>query len=636
MPDRGRHTSPRRRPRVPTDPVPLQRRRALRWAYGFAAFATIAMVALFARVVQLRETDAAPLIDSAGSRRSSMTLHARRGALLDRAGRRLAVTRIGYRLFIDPSLVDDDPWFAHRLAEVIDADPVAIDRLLTRRGGSRYEVLRPLLSDRQVKAIRAFDHPAVGLQARPVRQYPHGRLAGQVLGFTGADRVGLAGAEFRFNDRLAAEDGTLRYVRDAARRAIAADDRGFTPPAHGRDVTLSIDAVVQRITERSLAETCREHRAQAGQAVVMDSRNGQILAMANWPFYDPRDGGNPPARPAEAMPASPMVAEGQREREEAAQAWPPRPDPATRRRNRCVTDPYEPGSIFKPFIHAAATESGKVTPEEKINTTETGYIVTDGGRKLHDAHAHGVLTWDDVLVFSSNIGMAKVGLRLGADGLHDAVRRFGFGAKTGSGLPGESRGIVNPLSQWNHYSVTSIPMGQEIAATPLQMVRAFSAFANGGVMASPTIRAEPNDPPIVKRAIDESAADHTRDVLRRVVTEGTGRRARSDKYRLWGKTGTAQVPDRVNGGYIDNAYTGSFICGAPLRDPRIVVIVVVKQPDPDTAYYGGIVAAPFAKRIVEQTLEYLGEPYDVPSEADSQPRRGPLARRSPPAAEPAP
>lgn len=607
----------------------------MRWAYGFAIFATVALAALLARVVQLQHGEKAPIVDMAGSRASTLPLHGRRGALVDREGRTLAVTRMGYRLFIDPMLVRDDPWFALRLAEVIDGEPVEIDKLLTRRPGSRYEVLVPLLEDWQVPAVRKFDHRAVGLEPVPVRHYPERRLAGQVIGFVGAERHGLAGAEHRFNERLAATDGQMRYVRDARRLAVQPDASGFTPPRHGDDVALSIDAVVQGITERALAETCVEHRAQAGQAIVMDSRTGQVLAMANWPFYDPANGGNAPndwATITGVDPAAWPAADGVDEADESEPdgearvdpRWPPQPDLATLRRNRCVTDPYEPGSIFKPFVHAAATEAGIADPTDMIDCTEGGYFVTDGGRPLNDAHGHGELTWDEVLVQSSNIGMAKVGQRLGAAPMYEAVRRFGFGARTGSGLPGESRGIVNPLRQWNHYSVTSVPMGQEIAVTPLQMVRGLSAFANGGLMVAPSLLAEHAETPVVKRAIAEPVADHTRNVLRRVVDEGTGRRAKSEKYRIWGKTGTAQVPDRVHGGYIDNAYTGSFVCGAPLRNPRIVVIVVVHQPDPDTAYYGGIVAAPFAKQIVEQTLEYLGEPYDMPREG--APIDVPLAR----------
>lgn len=613
----------------PTDPVPAQRRRAMRWAYGFALFATVAFIGLFARVAALRHAESTPLADRAGDRRSTMPLHARRGAILDQRGRPLAVTEIGRRLFIDPALVGDDPWFAARLAEVVGVDPVEIDRLLTRKPGSRYEVVLPLLSDAQARALEDFDHRAVGVEARPVRRYPKGGLAGQVVGFVGADRVGLAGAEFRFNDRLAATDGRMRYLRDNRRRPVRVEAKGSRRPEHGADVRLSIDAVVQGIAERALEATCLQHRARAGQAIVMDSRNGQVLAMANWPFYDPALGGNRPAawdRPspdgagaAERADGGPGEARaGAAEPQgEAGPTWPPRPDAATLRRNRCVTDPYEPGSIFKPFVHAAATEAGVAAAEEKIDCTDSGYFVTDGGRPLHDAHGHGTLTWDEVLVHSSNIGMAIVGQRLGAERLHDAVRSFGFGAKTGSGLPGESRGIVNPLLQWNHYSVTSVPMGQEIAVTPLQMLRGFSAFANGGLLASPTIRADRADRPIVKRALSRNVADHTRRTLRRVVAEGTGRRAKSDKYQIWGKTGTAQVPDRVRGGYIDNAYTGSFVCGAPLRDPRIVVLVVVHRPDPETAYYGGIVASPYATRIVERTLQYLQVPYDAPQPDDA-------------------
>jgi cell division protein FtsI/penicillin-binding protein 2 len=203
-----------------------------------------------------------------------------------------------------------------------------------------------------------------------------------------------------------------------------------------------------------------------------------------------------------------------------------------------------------------------------------------------------------------------VGLRLGGPAMHAAAGEFGFGRNSGVGLPGESAGIVRPLASWNHYSLTSIPMGQEIAVTPIQLVKAFSAFANGGMMATPTLLADEADDPIFEHAIDERTADLTRRVLREVVTDGTGRRARSTRYRIWGKTGTAEIPDRVHGGYIEDGFVASFVCGAPLRNPRLIVAVIVHHPDRAIGHYGGTVAAPPAKSIVEQTLAYLGVPPD--------------------------
>ncbi|NBB84096.1 MAG: hypothetical protein GVY28_11905 [Alphaproteobacteria bacterium] len=573
-------------PRAAADPRRRQLDRSLLLAGAVAVCLTLALLALVGRVAQLQHAPPEPLDEAAGSRRSQAPLIARRGALLDRRGRTLAVSEVGLRLFVDPKLIDDHRRFAIELARRIGDDPARIDRRIGRRADSRYVVIDPLLKARLVARIQDYDHPAVGLNKRLVRHYPQHTLAGQVVGFVGAEHIGLEGLEYELESTLCGRPGRVRYLRDVRRRPVWVEPGDYQPPEHGRDVRLSIDAVVQALAERHLADACEKYHAPRGEAVVLDPANGQVLAMANYPAFDPRQGG--------------------------------RTDPNVRR-NRCVTDAYEPGSVFKPFVYAAATGAGVVDPDERIDCTEAGFFVTSAGRRLHDAHGHGTLDWAGVLVNSSNIGMAKVGLRLGAEHMYDAVRRFGFGSPTGSGLPGESPGIVNPLSRWNHYSITSVPMGQEIAVTPIQMAAAFSAFANGGLVPTPAVRAADSAEPIFTPAIDADVADATRRTLRRVVTEGTGRRAQSDKYRIWGKTGTAQVPDRTHGGYID--YTANFICGAPLNRPRVIVLVTVHRPDKSIGHYGGVVAAPAARQIVEQTLEYLAVPHDADAPDDRRDTR---------------
>jgi cell division protein FtsI/penicillin-binding protein 2 len=314
--------------------------------------------------------------------------------------------------------------------------------------------------------------------------------------------------------------------------------------------------------------------------------NGQLLAMANWPPFDPNE------------------------------------DDRTDfdgRRNACVTDAYEPGSVFKPFIHAYATDTGLASGGTMVDTTTAGVWRTPYRRVLHDAHGHGLVTWDQVLVVSSNIGMAKIAEPMGAKRMHAAVKAFGFGEVSGTGLPGESPGILIDAKDWTKYSLSSVPMGQEIAVTPVQLAKGLSAIANGGLVVSPTILADESIAPIFQRAISKKVADHTRRVMARVVSpEGTGRNAVSDLYRIWGKTGTAQVPGP--GGYKHRTYASSFICGAPLRDPKLVVVVAIHEPNPDIGYYGGVVAAPLAREVVEQVLSYMAVPPDV-AEAPLEPRR---------------
>jgi cell division protein FtsI (penicillin-binding protein 3) len=351
---------------------------------------------------------------------------------------------------------------------------------------------------------------------------------------------------------------------------------------------LALDAMIQQIAARHLRQVVRKHRAKGGMLVVMKPGTGEILAMANVPSYNPN---------------------------EFAKA------PTAHRRNRCVTDVFEPGSIFKPIVWSALTELNVAEPKERFDCSEKGYWVTDFGRTLNDAHGMGTITWNKVLVNSSNIGMAKAALRSDNPTLHHIVRSFGFGQTTGSGLPGEVQGLVNPLEQWNEYSLTSIPMGQEIGVTALQMVRAFSVLANGGLLLEPSI--EPVDDrrqrEIVRRVLPKRTAQRTLSVLRRVVTDGTGRKAQSERYRFFGKTGTAQLPNFEQGGYYDDRYMSSFVGGGPTDQPRLVAGCFVRRPDPAVEHYGGLVAAPVVKTVLEESLQYLGVPPKAPeAEAEEQ------------------
>ncbi len=546
----------------------------------------LAWVVLLGRVIQLQAFPPARLAGLIDSQRSRTTLHARRGNLLDRRGRVLAATRLSRRLFVDPKLIEDPATFAEHVGYTLGYDPASIERKISDRDDRRYVPIDHRLSEARLRILKGFHLPGLATEPRLVRDYPYGPLAGQVIGFVGFDGDGLEGLERSFNTRLAGEPGTLSYLRDAARKPLWVERRTYRAPADGQPIRLSLDATIQSIAETQLAQTCDRYAAHSGQMVVMDPQTGQVLAMANYPHFDP-------GRFSQTKPQD--------------------------RRNRCVTDVFEPGSTFKALIWAKASEAGFAKPDEMIDCTKGGYYVSPKGRVLRDAHAHGRITWDDVLVKSSNIGMAIVGQRMGIERLHKTVKLFGFGAKTGSGLPGEVRGIVNPLRRWNHYSETSVPMGQEVAVTALQLARAYCTIANGGVLVTPTILADGADPqaahdqPIYELVLHPAAAAHTRRVLRRVVTEGTGRKANSPYYEIFGKTGTAQVPDRVNGGYLPKQYVASFVGCAPLDRPRLVVVAVIHRPDPSIGYYGGTVSAPSAMRVIEQSLAYLGvEPTQQP------------------------
>jgi cell division protein FtsI/penicillin-binding protein 2 len=284
-------------------------------------------------------------------------------------------------------------------------------------------------------------------------------------------------------------------------------------------------------------------------------------------------------------------------------------------RNRCVTDPYEPGSTFKPFIWAVATETGKASPDEVLPCPEHTGWRTSRGRLIRDSHYYGPSTWKKVLVKSMNSGMAMIAERMGHREMQDAIARFGFGHRTYCGIAGESPGIVTTPGQWSHYTQTSVCMGHEIAVTPLQMARAFCAFARDGTL--PTLRITAARPwnqeyVMIHRVLSSDMARTVRDAMRDVMVEGTGRKAQSELYEIFGKSGTAQLPKPGGGGYYEDRYVSSFVGGAPFDDPQIVVLCVIDDPDRSINHWGGAIAGPVVRDIIDETLQYLGIPPDKP------------------------
>ena len=547
---------------------------------------TVVLLALLGRVVQLQVKPPGPIAALRDSQTSGANLMPRRANLLDARGRVIAGSRAVPVLFVDPQVIEDPGTFSEMVGYNLDFDPAWVEQTIAKRAHSRFVVLDEKLSDERLTKLSDLKLAGLATTRRLVRDYPQGPLAGPVIGFVGDEGVGLEGLEKTLDQRLRGESGRIEFLRDARRRPIWVEHDAYRPPADGSPVRLSLDIAIQQIAEDELTSACKQYQAKSGELVVLDVRNGAILAMANYPNVDPNQFGATP------------------------------PD---HRRNRCVTDVYEPGSIFKAFMWAAMTDAGFARPEEMIDTTESGFYVSPQGRRLRDTHGHGTISWEEVLVVSSNIGMAVVGQRAGATKLHEFLRNFGFGAPTGSGLPGEVGGIITPLKKFNHYSVTSVPMGQEVGVTALQLAAAFAAIANDGVYTRPTFL-DPSDPAFVapprRRVISSRAAAVTRHALHRVITDGTGRKARSDLYRLFGKTGTAQVANPTGRGYLPDAYVGSFIAAAPLDNPQVVILCSVHQPDRSIGYYGGTVAAPPVKRVMEQTLLYLGVPPDPQAGAE--------------------
>jgi len=550
---------------------------------------TLAMLALLGRVAQLQThpvPGVAELLDSQASQREVL---ARRAEIVDRHGRPLAVTRVAQRLFVDPLLIADRNTFSEDLGYTLGYSPIDIEMALDRRADSRYIVIDPRMDAQRV--ARFADLRLAGVATEPVlvRDYPQGSTAGQVVGFVGRDGHGLDGLELAWNSRLVGSSGGYQFTRDARRRPLWVQQGTYRPHHDARAVRRSIDLTIQSHAERELAQTVGHYKAESGVMVVMDPVTGEVLAMANYPAFDPNAF-------SDADPES--------------------------RRNRAVTDVFEPGSIFKPIVWAALTDLQAMRPEQSVGCTTAGVWRTPYGRNLRDAHGVGTVTWEGVLIKSSNIGMAKGAEQITPKQLHDIIRAFGFGQPTGSGLPGEIGGLVNPLPQWTRYSQSSIPMGQEIGVTGMQMVRAFCVLANGGYLVKPTIEAvgygNAAALPPATRVLSADTAALTRDVLRRAVTEGTGRKADSRLYALFGKTGTAQLPDAVNGGFHQNRYVSSFVGGAPVDDPRLVIGCFIRDPDKTIGHYGGVVSAPPVMRVMEQSLQYLGVPTMQPDPPAAQ------------------
>ncbi|MCH8151582.1 MAG: penicillin-binding protein 2 [Planctomycetes bacterium] len=559
--------------------------RAAAWARLIVLGLVLAMLGLLGRVAQLKLYPDAQLLPAVTPPVSSRPEFARRGNLLDARNRLIATSTMGYRLFVDPSQMVDAPTLAVDLAAVLGEDPIEIDKKILQRADRQYVVIDHLLEDWQVAAIRRARLRGVALEPRLVRHYPHGSVAATVIGMVGFEHTGLGGLEHAFDSALAPRQGRLTYVRDARRRVLWIEPQGYLPGIEGRDVRLAIDLVIQQHAEQRLRVAVEEHNAGGGRVVVLNCRTGEIMAMCD--VLNTRPGWD-------QLTADPM-----------------RDVQPALGRNRCVTDPYEPGSTFKPFIWAVATELARAEPDEIIPTPTEGSYRTSRGRRIRDIHTHGPVSWRTVLVRSINSGMAIVAERLSHEEMREAVLRFGFGAKTRCGVPGESAGLVTTPKNWSHYTQTSVVIGHEIAVTPVQMVRAFSVFARDGTLPDLYITARNQEDEQYRfhhQVVPESIAELVRQVLREVMIEGTGRQAQSQRYELFGKSGTAQLPKPAGGGYYEDRYVSSFIAGAPYEQPRIVVLCVIDDPDKSRGHFGSTIAGPVVRDIIDETLAYLGVP----------------------------
>lgn len=563
------------------------------WRKRSGAVLLILLAAAFgglaARVAYINSTLRPELLRIAERQQSGRaTLPAVRGMVLDRRERVVAASHPIPDVFVDPSLVDDVDAFVNNLAPRLNQPPGELRERLRQRMNSRYVVVAQRVDEVTAEAVAEMRHAAVGLTDSSVRNYPLRDSLAQVVGLVGRDGHGQEGIELAFDTHLSGRDGRRATIRDARRRALWRAEGGLELPHDGGHVVLTIDAEIQRITEAALADTLATFDAESGVAIVMEPATGEILALANLPSFDPNLGA---------------------------------PADANQRRNRAVTDPLEPGSTIKAFIASGALAGGYVSPTEKLDCRQGTYRV--GRRTIRDTHPHGMMTLAGIIAKSSNIGMTLIGERMGKEALWETVRGFGFGERTGIRFPGEAPGMVVELRKWSTYTSQSVSFGYEINITPLQLVSAFSALVNDGVLMRPRLvrRLLAADgqvvesfeqPEVVRRVIPSKVARYVaEELLVGVVEEGSGTAARVEGYRVLGKSGTAKLTHADRKGYEAGAYLSNFLGAAPAADPRVAVLVMVRRPQADKGYYGGKVAAPAVARILEGTLAYLQVPRDV-------------------------
>lgn len=509
----------------------------------------------------------------------TMALEPRRGRIVDRSGKALGLTRESVDVFVHPQQVVADDRDLARLAEELD---LPVDVVISKaRSDASFVWLRRQLPPARWARIVDLQIKGVGRNQTRTRVYPQGALAGQVVGFTDVDGLGVEGVERRFEEQLRGEVATVVVDRDANRRDSLASIEGAAPLTRvGAQVELTIDADIQHLAETELEAAVQRFAAKAGTAIVLDPRSGEVLAMANVPRFNPNDY---------------------------------RSSVAEQRRNRAVTDLYEPGSTFKAILAAAALSHGAVAPDEVIDCE--GGALRIGRRTIHDHHRYHLLTFADVIANSSNIGCAKVGQRLGADRLHAAISDFGFGKRTGIELPVEAPGMVRSRGSWAPIDVATASFGQGVAVTPLQLVAAISGIANRGEMMRPFIVRrvvdssgrviEERSPSLARRVVAPGVASTVAEMLVRVVENGTGGRARVPGFAVAGKTGTSQKIDPSRRGYHPKDRIASFVGYLPAHDPALAILVVVDTPTRESNY-GGVVAAPVFQRIAEYALGKVG------------------------------
>jgi len=510
-------------------------------------------------------------------------IQVRRGIIFDREGRQLALNLELESLYCEPENLHLDNESMKKLASAMAKNPEVILTKIPEEG--KFAWIERKLEPDVAERVKDLNITGLGFMNEAKRIYPKGKLASHIIGSVGVDNQALEGIELQFDRYLKTRGGKVFFERDAGGRTLSS---GVDKEARGNNIVLTIDEGLQGIVERTIEKAMVQWRAAAASAIMIDPFTGEILALANRPSYDPNNIGK-------------------------AKDF--------GKRNRAITDCYEPGSTFKIVVGIGALEEEIVRPHSLFDVSKGSIEV--GGKTIHDVHKCGVLTFKEVIQKSSNVGSIMIGMKLGKERIYNYAKLLGVGEKTGIDLPGEVSGWIQPPERWSGTSLGAIPIGQEVAVTPLQILRAYSAIANGGFLVKPHVVSEIISPEGQvlfsfmdnerKRILSPKTAEIFREILKSVVEGGTGEKASVEGDEVAGKTGTAQMIDPKTKRYSREKYVSSFVGFVPADKPRFALIVIVYEPKGQI--YGGVVASPVFKDIANQALSYLNIPRrDLPYE----------------------
>lgn len=535
----------------------------------------LGLTAILARAVYL-QVWCGPALAQKASGQYEKTIHTqgKRGTIFDTQMRELAVSVESLSLAANPREVEDPQRTAKMLAKALGLPAKDLRRRLSE--DRVFVWIKRQVTPSESQAVRQLKLKGLDFIPEHSRYYPNRMLAAQVIGFTGVDGNGLEGVEYQFDAELRGHNQIFTVLKDAFGRGFESAEDTFRRDS-GNNLVLTIDRTIQHMAERAVQEAAETHEAKSALAVVMEPRTGNVLALAHYPFFNPN-------------------AFGDYSREV--------------RRNRAVTDAFEPGSTLKLFSVAAALEAG-YTPHTIFYCENGRYSI--GHNVVHDTEKHGWLSLQRIVQYSSNIGAVKIGESIGPLKLFETLNAFGFGQATDISLPGETRGNLPPANRWTRFDVGAIAFGHGVSVSALQMTAAVSAIANGGVMMKPRVVRQVTDPKgrvvrdiptqVVGRPISAKTAAAVTRMMEMVLDEGgTGTQAVLDGYTACGKTGTAQKID-ASGTYAKDAYVSSFVGFAPVEDPRLTILVILDEPR--EGRYGGVVAAPAFRRIAQEALGYL-------------------------------